>query len=220
MAHRPPERPFVHAVPPSTFHAPLAQPPPGQPPVQIPYADPFQTSRDPFIPGAHGRRESVGNGRAWPSSQGTFWNLWPCFRRERKRGNGGRGPGHVTDLLVTAADTELALHAGACTSDSKCDDLACNVIALLPTRTRTLTLHGRMHGFIRRMRHLPLHCKRSCYRPVQDFRHAFAPIQPWSRRESGFAQGHSGSKKKASTPAGAVPRAGPSGLSKLGASSL
>ncbi|KAH9835108.1 Histone deacetylation protein Rxt3 [Teratosphaeria destructans] len=71
MAHRPGERPPFSSHPPPApgYPLPFAQPPPGphQPPVQIPFSDPFQTSRDPFL---HGRRGSFGPTRAWPSTSG------------------------------------------------------------------------------------------------------------------------------------------------------
>ncbi|SMY20345.1 unnamed protein product [Zymoseptoria tritici ST99CH_1A5] len=69
---RPPEHPLGHheSVPPPSNHPSSYPPPTAQPPIQIPFSDPFQTSRDPFYPG--GRRDSIGlSSRAWqPSAQG------------------------------------------------------------------------------------------------------------------------------------------------------
>ena len=58
-----------------------AYPPPfhmstAQPPTQIPFSDPFSRSRDPFLPGSHGRKGSLGPGPpGWPPAQGTFKSL-------------------------------------------------------------------------------------------------------------------------------------------------
>jgi hypothetical protein len=52
---------------PPPFHMPTAQPP-----TQIPFADPFSRGRDPFLPGSHGRKGSLGPGpQGWPPAQGT-----------------------------------------------------------------------------------------------------------------------------------------------------
>lgn len=56
---------------PPPFHMPTAQPP-----TQIPFADPFSRGRDPFLPGSHGRKGSLGPGpQGWPPAQGTFKSL-------------------------------------------------------------------------------------------------------------------------------------------------
>ncbi|TKA82735.1 hypothetical protein B0A55_01269 [Friedmanniomyces simplex] len=77
MNQRQQERPLHHPPPPPY---PFAQPQTAQPPVQIPFSDPFQTSRDPFFPGGYAGRESFGGPqRAWPPIQGTF--DWTLFNR-------------------------------------------------------------------------------------------------------------------------------------------
>ncbi|EMC95342.1 hypothetical protein BAUCODRAFT_35326 [Baudoinia panamericana UAMH 10762] len=68
MDWRPAERPLNHHPPPPNYPPPFAQQT-AQPPVQIPFSDPFSASRDPFLP--HGRRGSLGPpGRAWPPTPG------------------------------------------------------------------------------------------------------------------------------------------------------
>ncbi|KAK5119281.1 hypothetical protein LTR85_007637 [Meristemomyces frigidus] len=70
MAFRPSERPPHHHGPPPSYPPPFAQQPQtAQPPVQMPFSDPFHISRDPFLPGAHVRRESFGPARGWPPTQ-------------------------------------------------------------------------------------------------------------------------------------------------------
>ena len=72
MDRRQQERPLNHHPPPPNFPSPFAPPQTAQPPVQIPFSDPFQTSRDPFLPSAHARRDSYGGPGRWPSLQGTL----------------------------------------------------------------------------------------------------------------------------------------------------
>lgn len=67
---RPPERRRDQNQTPSSHTSPFP-PPANQPPVVIPFSDPFQTNRDPFLPSG-GRRGSLGlSSRAWPGAQGT-----------------------------------------------------------------------------------------------------------------------------------------------------
>lgn len=50
-------------------------PPPAVAQPQMPFSDPFQSSRDPFLPGGGGgsRRSSLGlSSRSWPQNQGTW----------------------------------------------------------------------------------------------------------------------------------------------------
>lgn len=58
-------------------------PPTAQPPTQIPFSDPFRSTKDPFIANGHSRRGSFGlQGRAWPSPQGK------CEHQYRRSGQG------------------------------------------------------------------------------------------------------------------------------------
>lgn len=70
---RPQERELGHnqtAPPPASHASPFPPPTTQQPPMQIPFSDPFHSSRDPFLPGGS-RRSSLGlSSRAWPPSQG------------------------------------------------------------------------------------------------------------------------------------------------------
>ena len=74
-SHRPPERPHTQT---SQAPTPPTYPPPfqthaAQPPMQMPFSDPFQTNRDPFLHSSHSRRGSIGvSSRAWPPTQGMF----------------------------------------------------------------------------------------------------------------------------------------------------
>ncbi|KXT06465.1 hypothetical protein AC578_5990 [Pseudocercospora eumusae] len=67
---RPQERHVAQnqTAPPPSSHSSPFPPPTAQPPVQIPFSDPFSTHRDPFLPGGGG---SAGPpSRGWPPAQG------------------------------------------------------------------------------------------------------------------------------------------------------
>lgn len=90
-SHRPMERHPASTFPPPP-HAPYP-PPLSQPSYQMPPSDPFHTNRDPFIFGAHGRRDSLGqSSRAW---QGTAGKQVVLVTPARKRSKWEEGRTHT-----------------------------------------------------------------------------------------------------------------------------
>jgi hypothetical protein len=78
---------------PPPFHMSTAQPP-----TQIPFADPFSRGRDPFLPGPHGRKGSLGPGpQGWPPAQGTFKSL--LHKSEISDAPGGPGCRNILRAL-------------------------------------------------------------------------------------------------------------------------
>lgn len=66
--------PSSQPAPSPSSHAPSVYAPPAAAQPQMPFSDPFQSSRDPFLHGpGGGRRSSLGlSSRAWPQNQGTW----------------------------------------------------------------------------------------------------------------------------------------------------
>jgi hypothetical protein len=85
---------------PPPFHMPTAQPP-----TQIPFADPFSRGRDPFLPGPHGRKGSLGPGpQGWPPAQGTFKSM--LHKSEISDAPEGPGSHHALRALLLCSCCE------------------------------------------------------------------------------------------------------------------